>query len=303
MSEIIKNHIKEKRPNISNTSLKTYESILRNLYERIFKDDDEKTYNLTRFDDSKTVIKYLKNLPANKRKTILSALVVITDNKDYRELMLDDIKEYNKEEAKQKKTETQEENWVEKVDIDNLYSTLRHNASLLYKKNDLSASDYQDIQNYIILSLFGGFYIPPRRSKDYVNFKIKNIDKGHDNFINKNFFVFNSYKTAKTYGQQQVEIPKELKTILNKWIKINPTEFLLFDISYKPLSNVKLNQRLNKLFGKKVGVNMMRKSYLSDKYGDLIDKKNELAIDMKLMGSSNLQENIYIKKQVLKKQF
>jgi len=296
MSEIIKNHIKEKRPNISNTSLKTYESILRNLYERIFKDDDEKTYNLTRFDDSKTVIKYLKNLPANKRKTILSALVVITDNKDYRELMLDDIKEYNKEEAKQKKTETQEENWVEKVDIDNLYSTLRHNASLLYKKNDLSASDYQDIQNYIILSLFGGFYIPPRRSKDYVNFKIKNIDKGHDNFINKNFFVFNSYKTAKTYGQQQVEIPKELKTILNKWIKINPTEFLLFDISYKPLSNVKLNQRLNKLFGKKVGVNMMRKSYLSDKYGDLIDKKNELAIDMKLMGSSNLQENIYIKK-------
>jgi hypothetical protein len=129
-----------------------------------------------------------------------------------------------------------------------------------------------------------------------VNFKIKNIDKGHDNFINKNFFVFNSYKTAKTYGQQQVEIPKELKTILNKWIKINPTEFLLFDISYKPLSNVKLNQRLNKLFGKKVGVNMMRKSYLSDKYGDLIDKKNELAIDMKLMGSSNLQENIYIKK-------
>ena len=293
MNEIIKNHIKEKRPNISNTSLKTYESILRNLYIKIFKDDD---IDIKKFDDSKTVIKYLKDLPANKRKTILSALVVITDNKDYRELMLDDIKEYNKEEAKQKKTETQEENWVEKVDIDNLYSTLRHNASLLYKKNDLSASDYQDIQNYIILSLFGGFYVPPRRSKDYVNFKIKNIDKGHDNFINKNFFVFNSYKTAKTYGQQQVEIPKELKTILNKWIKINPTEFLLFDISYKPLSNVKLNQRLNKLFGKKVGVNMMRKSYLSDKYGDLIDKKNELAKDFKDMGSSLLQESIYIKK-------
>jgi hypothetical protein len=295
-NEIIGDYILEKRPSISKSSLKTYESILRNLYNKVFKNIDEKTYNLSRFDDSKTIIDFLKKVPANKRKTILSALVVITDNKDYREMMLEDIKEYNKEEAKQKKTETQKENWVDTEDITKLYKNLRHNANLLYKKNDLSPSDYQDIQNYIILSLFGGLYIPPRRSKDYVNFKIKNIDKEKDNYINKNIFIFNSYKTAKTYGQQQVEIPIELKKILNKWIKINPTDYLLFDISFNPLSNVKLNQRLNKLFGKKVGVNQMRKTFLSDKYSDLIDKKNELNEDMAKMGSSKNQENIYIKK-------
>jgi hypothetical protein len=294
MNEELINLIKEKRPNISNSSLKTYESILRNLYEKIFND---KTYKFDKFDkESKNVINHLKNLPSNKRKTVLSALVVITDNKDYRDLMLDDIKEYNKEEAKQKKTEAQEDNWVNKDDLDKLNNQLWKNAKLIYQKEKLSPSDYQDIQSYIILSLFGGFYIPPRRSKDYVNFKIKDINKSNDNYIDKNTLVFNSYKTAKTYGQQKVEIPKELKTILNKWIKINPTNYLLFDISFKPLSNVKLNQRLNKLFGKKVGVNQMRKTYLSEKYGDLIDKKNELAKDMSLMGSSNLQENIYIKK-------
>ncbi len=297
MSEIIKNYIKEKRPNISNSSLKTYESILRNLYEKIFGENDEKTYNLSKFDkESDKVINHLKNLPSNKRKTILSALVVITDNKEYRELMLDDIKEYNKEEAKQTKTKTQQDNWVNGDDIEALTKVLRHNANLLYKKDKLTNTDYQDIQNFIILSLYNGEYIPPRRSKDYVNFKIKNINKDDDNYTDKNNMVFNTYKTAKTYGQQKIEIPKGLKTILNKWIKLNPTEYLLFDSSFNPLSNVKLNQRLNKLFGKKVGVNQMRKTYLSDKYSDMIDKKNELAKDFKDMGSSTLQENIYIKK-------
>jgi hypothetical protein len=296
MSEAIINLLKEKRPTISKSSLKTYESILRNLYEKIFGLDAEKTYNLSKFDESDKIIKHLKNLPSNKRKTILSALVVITDNKDYRELMLDDIKEYNKEEAKQTKTKTQEENWVKKDDLDKIYEELKTNANLLYKKKNLTASDYQDIQNYIILSLFGGFYIPPRRSKDYVKLKISKINKTDDNYIDKNEFVFNSYKTAKTYGQQKLDIPKELKTILNKWIKINPTEYLLFDSSYKPLSNVKLNQRLNKLFGKKAGVNQMRKTYLSTKYADLIETKKRLEKDFKDMGSSSLQEPIYIKK-------
>lgn len=292
MIESILEYIKEKRPTISKSSLKTYESIIRNLYEKVFNDTD---YKLSKFDtEEPKVIKFLKDTPYNKRKTILAALVVITDNKAYKELMLDDIKTYNKEQAKQEKIDN--DNWIDKEDIENHLELLKHNANLLYKKKTFTPTDYQDIQNYIILCLYSGQYIPPRRSKDYVKLKIKNIDDEKDNFIHKNQFIFNTYKTAKTYGQQSLEIPKELKSILNKWIKINPTEYLLFDTTNQPLSNVKLNQRLNKLFGKKVGVNSMRKSYLSDKYGDLIDIKKDLDDDFKKMGSSSLQENIYIKK-------
>jgi len=299
MSEPILDYIKEKRPNISNSSLKTYESILRNLSDKLSKYEEfqTKSYNMKLFSTyPNIVLEYLKNIEPRKRKTMLSALVVITDNKEYRDLMLDDIKEYNKEEAKQTKTKSQSDNWVEKDELDKKYNELKHNANLLYKKGSLTNSDLQQIQNYIILTLYNGMYIPPRRSKDYVNFKINNINNDTDNYMTNKDLVFNSYKTAKTYGQQKVSLPKELKTILNKWLKVNPTDYLLFDSSLKPLSNVKLNQRLNKLFGKKVGVNMMRKSFLSDKYKDLIDKKNELETDFKNMGSSTLQENIYIKK-------
>lgn len=299
MSEIILKTLKEKRPNISNSSLKTYESILRNLYFKIFDDDN---IDLKRFSTNvDKVINHLKNLPSNKRKTILSALVVITDNKEYRELMLDDIKEYNKEEAKQTKSESVKENWVDKDDLDKLYSITKQDYKHLSAKDNLKSHDYQIMQDYIILSLLGGFYIPPRRSKDFVNFKIKNIDKKIDNYIDKNSLVFNSYKTAKTYGEQRIEIPKQLKAILNKWIIMLknhniPTDYLLFDSEYNQLNNVKLNQRLNKIFGKKASVNALRKSYLSNKFGNMIEMKNELDKTMNKMGSSRLQENIYIKK-------
>jgi integrase len=293
MSEELIKLIQEKRPSISKTSLKTYESILRNLYYKVYPDDEDIT--IKKFDNSDKIISFLKQLPSNKRKTVLASLVVITDNKDYRELMLDDIKEYNKEQAKQTKTKEQEENWIEQEDLNKVFEELAKNAKLLYQKDKLTPSDYQEIQSFIILCLLSGRFIPPRRSKDYVNFKIKNIDKSIDNYIDKNDLVFNSYKTVKTYGQQRIELPKALKTILNKWIKINPTDYLLFDTSFNPLSNVKLTQRLNKLFGKKVSVNGLRKSYLSENFQPLIKLNKDLADTMGQMGSSKAQETIYIK--------
>jgi len=290
---IIEETISKNRPNISKSSLKTYESILRNLYNKVFEDEE---YKIVNFDDDIKILNFLKGLPVNKRKTILSALVVITDNKKYRDQMLDDIKEYNKETNKQEKTETQVENWVNNDDIKKVHDRLKKETTLLYKKDNLKMNDFQDIENYIIICLLGGIYIPPRRSKDYVDFKISNFDKNKDNYFDGKSFVFNSYKTAKTYGQQKVEVPKELKSIIKKWIKHNPSEYLLFDSQLNKLSNVKLNQRFEKIFGKKSGVNQMRHTYLSEKYGDMVDTKNNLVKDMKMMGSSLIQEMVYIKK-------
>ena len=292
-SEKIINILKENRPNITKSSIKTYESILRNLYKKIY---DDENYDLDRFNvDSHNVLKFLNTIPFNKRKTMLAALVVITDNKDYREQMLKDIKEYNKDQLKQTKSKKQEESWIDTNEIMDIYKALENKAKFLYKKPVRTILDDQEIQNYIIVSLLGGIFIPPRRSKDYVNFKLKNIDKTEDNYLDKNIMIFNNYKTAKTYGQQSITLPKELKTILLKWIKVNPTDYLLYDGLFNPLTNVTLNQRLNKIFNKKVGVNQLRHTFLSEKYGGLINAKNELQEDFKAMGSSMHQEAVYIK--------
>lgn len=292
--ETIKNKIIELRPTLSKQSVATYTSILKTLHTKVFGNEE---INLSNFNNTTRILNFLKTLEPNKRKTVLSALVTLTENKDYRTQMLEDINEYNEEQHKQEMSEKQNESWVHSDEIKKLINAIEKEVKLLYKKETLTNTDLQTIQNYIILCLLGGVYIPPRRSKDYVDFKIKNVDKAKDNYINKTKLVFNSYKTAKTYGQQEVEIPEALQKILKKWIKVNPTDYLLFDSNRNQLSNVKLNQRLNKLFGdKKVGVNQLRHTYLSDKYQHTIKANNDMADDLSKMGSSKIQEKIYIKK-------
>jgi len=293
MSTIIKEEIIRLKPNISQSSVNTYNSILKNLYKNVFKNED---YDLKKFESTGPILSYLKDLEPNKRKTILASLVVITDNKRYRDQMMKDIEEYKVNESNQVKNDKQTDSWVETSEIEALNNALQENSNTLYKKKTLTMADLQDIQNCIIMCVLSGRYIPPRRSKDYVDFKIKNIDKDKDNYIEKKNMVFNSYKTAKTYQRQEIPIPPELLKILNKWIKINPTEYLLFDSNGKKLTNVKLTQRLNKIFGKKASVNQLRHTYLSDKYQDTIKLNKEMADDMKAMGSSRSQEQIYIKK-------
>ena len=290
----IKDYIHTKRPNLSKSSITTYGSILKNLFLKVFGDGE---VDFSKFDDTDKVLSFLKDMPPNRRKTILSALVIITDKKQYRDLMAEDVRDYNKDINKQEKSPEQQASWVDTNQVKEVCAELKKNADLIYKKKVLSPADLQQIQNYIIMCVLGGCFIVPRRSKDYCDFKIANIDKAKDNYLDKSKFVFNSYKTAKTYGKQEIDIPVQLKNIIAKWIKVNPTDYLLFDSNMGKLSSVKLNQRLNKIFGeKKVGVNILRHSYLTDKFGDTIAKKAEIDKVMTEAGSSASMLDTYVKK-------
>lgn len=287
----IKIILKEKRPNLSDSSIKTYDSIIRNLYKKVFKKSE---IDLEDLNNSDKVLEYLREIPSNKRKTILAAITVLTDNENYRHQMNEDVNDYNNNISKQEMTDTQRENWITKDEVNDLLDKLENESKILYKKKDKSVKDLRTIQNYIILCLLGGKYISPRRSLDYTNFKIKgDIDREKDNYLDKNMLVFSSYKTAKSYGIQKVKIPTKLKNILLKWISINPTNYLLFDSNMNQMSSVKLTQTLNKLFNnRKISINALRKSYLTDKYSEMSRKTKELEEDMTAMGSStNVSQN------------
>lgn len=284
----ISDELKRIRPTLSSGSLKTYTSLLKNVHKNVFKD---KEMVKTDFDKCDEILEYLKELNPNQRKTILSGLVVISDKPKYRTAMLKDIKDYSNEAKKMEKTPSQEANWLEANELNEVIANAKSTATALYKKSKLTMSDLQDIQNYIILCLMSGIFIPPRRSLDWTEFKIKNVDKAEDNYLDKNEFVYNRYKTAKFYNEQRVTCPKELLSILKKWIKINTdnTEYLLFDSNFEKLTSVKLNQRFEKIFGKKCSVNILRHVYLTSKFGDEIErskKMNDVAEDM---GTSSAQ--------------
>ena len=121
------------------------------------------------------------------------------------------------------------------------YNELKHTADLLYKKQSHTANDLSQIQDYILMCLYSNQFIPPRRLLDYTEFKMREIDTEKDNYMHKNTFCFNKYKTAKVYGRQVVDIPLQLRNIINKWNKLTGNDYLLFDKSGKPLTNVKLS--------------------------------------------------------------
>jgi len=220
--------LKENRPSLSLSSYRTYTSILRNLLNKL----DTKDLNIFKNEPEK-VIKILKDTDANKRKTILSAIIVFIEKdgskqtiKKYRDIMIEDVQTYKKEQETQEKTDKQKENWMSYDEVLKVYNNLKDDTKHLFKKTTkLTNEEFQQLQNFVILSCM--IIIPPRRLLDWTEMKVKNINESTDNYIKDNkIFVFNKYKTSKFYGSQEVEIPIKLRNILKKYLKINTNDFL-----------------------------------------------------------------------------
>ena len=290
MEEQIVDTLKIKRPNLHQKSIKTYVSLLKNIMKNMKYEDLE---DLNK--NPKDVIEFLKEKYENINglKTRLSSLYVITENKEYHTDMMDNIQKYNTETNKQEKNDKQKDNWLTTEEIQTIYDQMETNVKPLWKKKEFSTKEILKIQDFVILSLFT--LIPPRRAMDYIEFKINNINTNKDNYIKGNNLIFNTFKTSKQKGQQKLKIPKELKSILTKYIKLitDKSDYLIFNNKFQQLSTPNFTLRLNKIFGnKKVSVNMLRHIYLSEKHADnLKDMKQDFAD----MGSSLQQSNVYIK--------
>lgn len=285
--------LKENRPELSPSTLKTYTSILKSLGKRVFGDE----MKLKDFEKWEKVVEDLKDKPVTSRKTALSALFVLTGLQKYNQLMRDGIEEYKNDVSKREMSDKQKEAFKSQDQIKEIVEEYKKRAELLYKKSGRNVKDVQDIQDYIILALTSGVYgIPPRRA-EWVKFKVQNINPDADNYIRDGKeFVFNTFKGSEKKGTQVLAIPLQLRKILKKWLMINPTDWLLHDVKGDALNATKLNQRLTKIFGKGFAINGLRHSYLSSKYQDTIKLNEDMAEDMQKMGSSTAQQNIYIQK-------
>jgi hypothetical protein len=296
-TDLIIGAIKENKPNIGESSLKTYISILKNLFKKYGKDNE---FNIKWFSEETDRLKDLEEVKPNIKKTILSALISITKdthNKKYKKVMMDSAQEVQATNLKQEKSEAQSKNWISQEELLNKFIEMRKQVKSLWTKPQLTKNDYTNLQNLILVLITSGLMIPPRRSKDWSEFKIKNIsDK--DNFLKGNKLFFNTYKGSDNKGQQIIELPsgkKDLVMIFKKFIKLNPHDYLLVDSQGKKMNSVKINQHLEKIFNKKISVNLLRHSYVSEKYP--ITQVAELTKDAADMGSSvNMMLNQYIKK-------
>jgi hypothetical protein len=196
-----------------------------------------------------------------------------------------------------KKSATQDKNWMKWSEVQKKFDEL---VKKLKGSKNISEEGYDNFLDVVILGLYT--LLPPRRNVDYLLMKVSkdgsNMDTKNNWFdMKKKQFIFNNYKTKKAFGQQIIDIPKELLDLLKKYIKYKKEgeDYLLVKFSGERLkSDNAITRRLNRIFGKNVSSSMLRHIYLSDKYGKV---QEEMKDDAEAMAHSVSQQKEYIKRE------
>jgi hypothetical protein len=269
--------------------------------------------NLSFLKKTEEVMKKLATYADSTQKTLLASITsVLSLEKDksgykktykfYHDQMMDKAKTAKVEGGSTVANEKQTENWLTWEEVLNKLTELKEKVNAFAGEKKLSETHYNTLLSYIILSLYTA--VPPRRNQDYLCMVVATKKKGFTEDKDTNYlmltkkvpteFVFNKYKTAKTYGRQVVPIPAGLGEALGIYLKRIPkNSATTLLVGYDGTSITQPNaitRILNKTFGKKIGSSMLRHIYLSSKY-DI----NEMTTDATQMGHSLEEQKQYMK--------
>ena len=298
----IAEYLKIARPTLSEGSLKTYTSIITNVGKQMGKDYSTPEAVVA---DYGAILEHMKDVPPKNRKTRLASLVVFISatpkNEEaieaFRKVMMGDKEEADEETKEQQLTERQKEGWIPWPKVLELYHELELDTKRLWKKPALDKAEFHKLQTYVLLSclirLDG-----PRRSMDWVSFKLRNVDKEKDNYMTyekrKPVVVFNHYKTAGTYGSQTIPAT-HLAPILKKWMEINKHDHLLMNFHQTgPVTQSQVTGILNEFFGKPISTSLLRHIFLTYFHKDTPALK-EMEKVAETMGHSVIQGMEYVK--------
>ena len=274
LKEIIIDKLKKNRPNITDSSIKTYVSNLVSINKKL-----NGKHEMSFYDDYEPILKFIEkeDMSLQTKKTLLSALYIMTNIKEYREKMIAYCNEVNNKYKEQKLTDKQKEH---RISFDDVKEKVE--KALDHLKNNPTLENYK---LYLASVFSSGIYSPPRRS-EFCNIKIKNYDINTDNYLLKKKIVFNQYKTAKKYGSQTYDIPNEVLPFLKRYLKVNTSDYLFTKSDNTTvMNNSDYNRLLNKIFGKTISVDSLRSIYLSEMYKN-VPAYNEMADTATKMGNS-----------------
>lgn len=305
--------LKQNKPKVSQSTLDAYHSSLRILYKNVVGSEAKSLDDMYKLFFTKQgmrrVVSVLDKVKKSLRKSRLASIIALCENGTknekeicdiYRDRMINDIKATDNEDEKQEKSDKQEKNWKSMEELQNKYEELKQKTTPLWKKKaeSITKKEYDTLQKYVIASLF--ILQAPRRIKDYTDLVWKKDDEKNYIDTSKKEFVFNSYKTAKTYGEQRVDVNDELLKILKKWeqkkkaMRIR-SDYVFSDRDGTPYTQPNFTRELNSIFGKGISASMIRHIYLSEKYKDMPAMK-EMEKTAEELGHSKEQMLKYIKK-------
>ena len=308
--------IKKKRPNLKENTIKQYLTNLNKL-KSIF--ESENFSFLSKPNEVKEKIKHLHFLSQrNHLNSIIVLLSAINEDDELTEIlneygkMRDDLNDkYTENQKSGKISDKQAPNFVDISEVNKMIETMGQeikSLNLKKKKDNLTSKEKALIQVFLLFNIYTR--IPLRNdvagmeaiTKRQYN-KLSEDEKKSKNYLviekTNLFFVLNKYKTAKKYEELKIDIPPDLKKLLRYYLRVNGMGILFKSSTGKPLSRNALSQLLiktsKKYMNKSISTTMLRKIYLSSKYGDM---KKELEKDNKIMGHSKATAlNVYVKEE------
>lgn len=283
----ISKRIRDNRPNISDSTVKTYTSLLSNMFYREHSRDEP--LDMSYFTNETNIMSILEDKAPTTRKTYLAAIVVLNGKDHVNEFiekqMREDSNETDRIMSSQTKSKKQKDNWEEYDSIKQLQTTYETEALKILNSKTKTLHDHEQelLNKYMMLTLSSGVYFPPRRS-EMVYIKVKDPDTKTDNYIDMKTdeIVYNRYKTAKTYGSQTVKFGVPFKSILKKYLAKTSGQTYLLERNGRPYTANQITRELNTIFGKKISTSMLRHIYLSSLYKDIpaLNRMKEIAREM-----------------------
>lgn len=298
-------HLLALRPNLAEQTVKSYVSLLMNIYFDATRDGDAQFIETDWFGDNQPeIVRIIQTRPVSSRASILSPVSVIINDPTKSKIVRDELKKNVVERQNFAnsgvRSKKQEENWISYEDVLGKWEHYLHIANAVYAmpENVQNSGTKLEFTKFIILSLTTGFYFPPRRS-EWCSVKFRNYSDTENYLdVERKKFVLNKYKTAKYYGRTEIDIPDDLMNHLNCYLEVvRPRgDFLLSTEGGSPLQNSRLTAILNEIFGKKVSTSMLRHIYKTSQNMNM-PVVQSLIDEARKMGHGLAQSLQYIKNQ------
>ena len=307
--------LKKSRPKAKESTIKMYTSNLLKL-QKLLDTSDFKF--LKKSENVKDKISELHfTTQRNYFNAIIVYLMAISEKvegdpliEEYVELRDTLNKKYEDEQATGVISDKQKNNFVPIEEVNKMINDMGTEIKnkQIKKKEDLTPKDKSLLQSYILFNIYtrlplrndlAGMEVINKRTYN----KLTEEEKKSRNHlvVNKNslFMELNQFKTSAKYKSITIPIEKDLEKLLRLYIRVNGMGVLFKSSTGKPLSRNALSQLLlketKKRMGKSISTTMLRKIYLSSKYGKV---KEEMEKDAKVMGhSTEVAQSVYIKKE------
>lgn len=260
------------------------------------------------------ILKYLEKYNYLTRRNYIHALnYIITSNlKSDKAMKMNETytiirnelsKQYMDKAQKNEMSEKTKENWLTMNEYNDMLKRMKLTIDS-FNFDNLQSKQYTTLQKYVIFNIYK--YHPIR--VDLHNMTTINEDEDEDLDENFNYFIkLNNgnyqiklfvFKTKKKHNEIIIDLNTNLNDIIKMFLDINKSGWFITEESNKskPIQKRALTNLINRGFqtwcGKKVGVNLIRKIVVSDRFAEKDKQQKLLAKDM---GHTQQTNQLYIK--------